>query len=128
MRRWNRLAAVLMLAAFGGCGTVCNLVSDDPQVYGGVRGDVELFRHPLCPHTTYTDQAGLCLVGFVAAEACASLVGDTLTLPLVIVLRQHPRANPRDASAPGGLEIELPGGQADTGEQPSVADTPRPIP
>jgi uncharacterized protein YceK len=82
-------AAFVALAAFGlgGCGTVCNLATGDPDLYGGVQKDVQFIQTPrkvsgigVSPMT----------VAFLApADLCLSLVADTLTLPLAVCLRQN---------------------------------------
>jgi uncharacterized protein YceK len=103
-------AAVVALAALcaSGCGTILNLASGDPQIYGGPQADITI---ALTPNTAPGDPpAAAWPEGSPIAEgisACwpflllladvpLSLVGDTVTLPLAISMRQnkHPRADP----------------------------------
>jgi uncharacterized protein YceK len=74
------LAAAIALA--GGCGTICNLASNDPEPYGGVANDLSVLASPLnlCPND---GEAALWALGIWAADVGVCLVADTLTLPLV---------------------------------------------
>ncbi len=97
MRRWlGSLLAALAMTQFAGCGTVCNLVSEDPQPYGGIVTDVRCICEckPDNPPSINTDSKGaLFLVALVFGDCAVSVVGDTLTLPLVILLRQNPNSD-----------------------------------
>src|SRR5262249_58308295 len=91
MRR-VRAGAVAALAAVlaSGCGTVCNLATGKPEVYGGVEKDVECLLTPTQTPvmTAQSGQGGAAiLAAFLVAEGTLSLVGDTLTLPLVLYMR-----------------------------------------
>ena len=87
------LPALLAMAVLGlsGCGTVCNLVSNDRQVYGGVQKDFEFMMTPRNFGAGHNNGFGvLALFLLVPADGFLSLMGDTLTLPLVVWLRQNP--------------------------------------
>jgi hypothetical protein len=74
-----------------GCGTICNLASKNPQVYGGIQGDIECVKH--LDHLGPSSASGksvLFLFLLLPAEGSLTLAGDTLTLPLVVCLRQNP--------------------------------------
>ena len=73
------LIAVCLVASTGGCGTIVNLASKEPSVYGGLKNDVEWFESyqqsgkPLASGTlgpgSSNQAAGvLCLVGLVLME------------------------------------------------------------
>jgi uncharacterized protein YceK len=80
------LAAALLALALSGCGTVCNLANEDPQPYGGVVADVQFAFTPV--ERDMKDNGAFVFLGLVAADVALSLVGDTITLPLAIYLRQ----------------------------------------
>jgi uncharacterized protein YceK len=97
--RQTLLAVVLVTVAVAssGCGTVCNLFTKDPEVYGGVAFDLKFIASPrdtpLSTSSGSNGQGAVLLLALIPAELCLSFVGDTLTLPLTIHLRQS------DASA-----------------------------
>jgi hypothetical protein len=101
--------AVLTAALAGvlpcGCGTVCNLVSGDPQVpYGGVQKDLDIIETPGDHSLSGSGKAGALVCAVLPVELGLSLVGDWVTLPLAVYLRQD-RGNkqavpPPDLSAP----------------------------
>jgi uncharacterized protein YceK len=70
-----------------GCGTVANLTTGEPELYGGVQHDVQLLQTP------HREQSGIGirnlgpLVLFVDLPLCA--VADTLTLPIAIYEYHH---------------------------------------
>jgi hypothetical protein len=75
------------------CGTICNLADKDPQVYGGVQKEIEFVQKP--GHMGPSQGSGrgvLAIFLLLPAEACLTLAGDTLTLPVVVCLRQNPAA------------------------------------
>jgi uncharacterized protein YceK len=83
-RAWAALAGLLL----GGCGTIRNFASGDPEIYGGASKDFEVLTAPCSPggkQTGEKDGAALLLL----ADFSASLVADTLTLPLAVYLRQN---------------------------------------
>jgi uncharacterized protein YceK len=92
-----RIATLSMAAAFllGGCGTILNLKSGDPDVYGGVKKDVAYIQTPPADNsaTQASGQGGAILVGIIAAEVGLSLIGDTLTLPIVVRMRRNDQAS-----------------------------------
>jgi hypothetical protein len=81
----TRLAAFLALAALlsNGCGSICNVVCKDPDVYGGVQKDIAATQH-----IHNGGKIGLFVLGIIGADTCLSAAGDTLTLPLVVYRRQ----------------------------------------
>ena len=82
--RTVRIALLVLPAVFlsNGCGTIRNLRSGDPDVYGGVKKDVEFIQTP-------GSGGGPELLVIMAAETGLSLIADTLTLPLVVRMRQN---------------------------------------
>jgi hypothetical protein len=95
----THFALVVLLAALtmaSGCGTVCNLASGDPKLYGGCEQD-PIFTHPIKfspPHVSNGSSAvGAAVVGllfpglFYGTEIGLDLAGDTLTLPIIYLLR-----------------------------------------
>jgi uncharacterized protein YceK len=99
--KWARVAllAAAVAAAASGCGTVFNLASKDPDNYGGVQRDIQVAADAsahggLLSEGTNRSGAGsgeaaLVVLALCGAELSLSFVGDTLTLPLVIYLRQR---------------------------------------
>lgn len=85
----TQIALLLALAAVSlcGCGTVFNLVGKDPQAFGGVQKDLDFIDTP-----NHLGKAGI----VVYADVPLCFVADTLTLPLVVYLIQHPRATHRE--------------------------------
>jgi hypothetical protein len=80
------VAAVLL----GGCGTILNFAQKGgPDVYGGVQKDITFFMSPPAPEGQGSPRNGDLGLGIlVLTDAVASLTADTLTLPLVVYLRQ----------------------------------------
>jgi len=81
------VAAVVTLAAvfLSGCGTIMNLTSGDPEVpLGGVQKDLEAFDTPRAQPLCTGKAAALIL----PTELCLSVVGDTVTLPLAILIKR----------------------------------------
>ena len=102
------IAAFAVTAAFlsSGCGTICNLKSGDPDIYGGVKKDVTFIQTPPSdPNSTIraSGQGGAIILAVIAAEMGLSLVADTLTLPLVVRMRQYEQASD-DKTQPSGDE------------------------
>jgi uncharacterized protein YceK len=75
-----------------GCGTVLNLSTQTPDIYGGVQKDVEFVLTPRHDQPAVSVGA-VTLLWLVAADTGMSLVADTLTLPLVVYLKQHGEAS-----------------------------------
>jgi uncharacterized protein YceK len=92
--------AAAVAALLSGCGTVRNLASGDPDVYGGVQKDLELVQTPP-PQGQRGGGAGLVLL--MGAEICCSAVADTLTLPLAVYMRQN-KPDREDKPAPTGRD------------------------
>lgn len=65
-----------------GCGTILNLRSGDPEVYGGVAKDLEFIMTPQAGEGGGGGSPGVLML--IAGEVGLSLIGDTLTLPVVI--------------------------------------------
>jgi uncharacterized protein YceK len=79
-----RILVVLAVSAIwvSGCGTIANLETGKPELYGGVQKDVELLETPRPqPHGIGIRNLGA-LVLFV--DLPLSAVGDTLTIPIAI--------------------------------------------
>jgi uncharacterized protein YceK len=102
MKRARRVVVLALSAALsGGCGTIMNLTSGDPEIYGGPRKDIEALQTPpsgptaRCPQGNASEEEGKTeafLAGFIVADIAVSAVADTLTLPLTIYLRQRDSA------------------------------------
>jgi uncharacterized protein YceK len=103
-KRVALMALALGVLWASGCGTVCNLFSGDPGVYGGLQRDAEFLNtRGNWLSNGMQGPAVFAVPACFAAEFCLSTVGDTLTLPLVILMRQNPRGDdepvvPRAAS------------------------------
>jgi len=97
-----RIAVFAVTTAFlsSGCGTICNLKSGDPDIYGGVKKDVTYIQTPSSNPTGVSGQGGVIILGIIAAEMGLSLVADTLTLPLVVRMRQNEQASDDKAQSP----------------------------
>jgi uncharacterized protein YceK len=85
------LAAAVILA-FSGCGTICNLADPDPAFYGGIQKDLEIIQTPdaLGPAVSAEsnrEQVAMALI-MASAEIGLSAAADTLTLPIVLWMRQ----------------------------------------
>jgi hypothetical protein len=98
MKKRTHFALFVLLAAVmaSGCGTVCNLASDDPTKFGGVDHD-PLFVRERKPELEARSAQGavgkLLLVGLIySTEFCLDLAGDTLTFPIAYLLTvaDHP--------------------------------------
>jgi hypothetical protein len=85
-----------------GCGTVCNLASSNPQVYGGLDKDAELTRE--IQGRAIAPPVKLAVAVFVLPDFLASLAGDTLTLPLMLYLADRNV----EANADGGKAVPDP--------------------
>jgi hypothetical protein len=77
---------VCLLGAFGtGCGTVANLKSGDPTVYGGIDKDVvfmEKYSQKAVP-----GKGQIVVLGCWFADLCLTGVTDTLTIPAVLCMQ-----------------------------------------
>jgi len=80
-RNMMMLPAIAALWA-SGCGTICNLKSEDPKMpFGGVQADLERDLFP--------NSGGKAAIGALAlrcADMTLSAVGDTLTFPFALYL------------------------------------------
>jgi uncharacterized protein YceK len=87
----NAVLALACAAGLSGCGTVVNLATFKPEVYGGVAKDVHFFDRLMFPNGNPPSASGekgrIGLLAFCVAEMSCSAVGDTLTLPLVLLWR-----------------------------------------
>ena len=94
----TRVVVLSALAAIvvSGCGTIANLKTGEPDLYGGVQKDVQLLQTP----RTQTGGIGIRNLGqlvlFVDLPLC--VVADTLTIPIAIY-EWHRGAAPADTSA-----------------------------
>jgi uncharacterized protein YceK len=82
-----------------GCGTIANLETGKPELYGGVQKDVEVLETPRPqPQGIGIRNLGA-LVLFV--DLPLSAVGDTLTIPLAIYEWHRGTGDPDQAGGPG---------------------------
>jgi uncharacterized protein YceK len=118
MRRFFALLTAAAVALTGGCGTVCNLVSNTPKPYGGVDRSVETYLTveeglSFEAHSPKDFLAYFIVVGWISAVAgadvCVSAAADTLTYPLLPYFQGKPR--PADTAAraarPDGTPLNL---------------------
>ncbi len=103
MRR-SRVALLALFAALsGGCGTIRNLASSQPEPYGGVGYALEYDAAVRASPQGQSDISGssplelLWDLAWCCPDTCASAVGDTLTLP--IVLTRMPKATSAPSSS-----------------------------
>jgi uncharacterized protein YceK len=94
-----RIAALVVIPAFlaSGCGTISNLSSGDPDVYGGVQKDVNYIQTPRAANyvsspapglpNVAVNKGGAFLLALAVADTGLSLVADSLTLPVVLYMR-----------------------------------------
>jgi uncharacterized protein YceK len=97
------IVALTVIASLmtSGCGTILNLRSGDPDVYGGVQKDWKFFMTPVFDGAGCSGEVFFPLI--VAADAGLSLIADTLTLPLVIRMR-HEDQEKEDATNSAGCK------------------------
>ena len=113
----RRLSLVLLpgalILAGSGCGTVLNFFNGESggpeHVYGGVRMDCQVAAEQLKDHPGLRPAQGIPLALCALLDLPLSLLGDTLTLPLVLSDRLHeltadrppaPAAGPAPNTAP----------------------------
>jgi hypothetical protein len=114
------MCAALAAAVGSGCGTFANLVSGDPQVYGGMDKDVQFAQTALPDSGIHRgDPRAAVFVVFLLADFSVTFVADTLTLPLVVLLRHNPRDDDTSASRDRSGKGAAPH-PADTCTQPSA--------
>ena len=99
----RRTILLLVLGTATGCGTVANWASGDPQVFGGIQKDL-LWTEQLMSGAAQTSinpsnglnnpYAAAIVLACFAAEPPLSFAGDTLTLPLVLLLRRPSPSEP----------------------------------
>src|ERR1700722_12673420 len=92
----------IIVVFLSGCGTIVNLRSDKPEVYGGLRKDEETVEEAIetvlsNPHidpnrTSWQreNHASFWMRVLFIPEASLTLVADTLTIPLALYLRPDP--------------------------------------
>jgi uncharacterized protein YceK len=125
----NSTRIAVLVASFAlslsGCGTVANLKTGEPELYGGVQHDWQLLQTPQQQPSGIGIRNLGPLVLFVDMPLC--FVADTLTLPVAIVEwhRSEERKDgsdragtgnavvpaafqpsPGDANTPGALRVE----------------------
>jgi hypothetical protein len=91
-----------------GCGTVRNLASDDPAVYGGVAKECESLCNGWSPGSSpyHMNQSGggaqavgmllvvpALIIGVPVADISVNFVGDTLTMPIAMYLQRKRHGN-----------------------------------
>jgi uncharacterized protein YceK len=98
-------ALLVATSCFGnGCGTVRNLASGDPDIYGGTQKDVKLVMTPGALRNSGNPvgiTVGPILAAAVVADVGLSAVADTVTLPLVIGMRQNKNGSNESRDAAG---------------------------
>jgi uncharacterized protein YceK len=84
------LAAFMAIAAFlsSGCGTLTNLFSENPKAYGGVDQDMKFAVTGKVNGVQVVDR-GFGSLECALVDLCVTLIGDTLTLPLIPHLPQN---------------------------------------
>jgi uncharacterized protein YceK len=82
MRKTQIAAFVAFATLASGCGTVANLKTGEPELYGGVQHDVQTLQTPREQPSGVGINNLPPLILFVDLPLCA--VADTLTLPLAI--------------------------------------------
>jgi len=93
------LFVAIALLPLSGCGTVLNMTSADPEVYGGVKKDCEI---AVSPHNYGSGGKNTPLVMvFWLADVGVSAVGDTVTLPFVAF--REPKIPSEDRGSPSFL-------------------------
>ena len=101
------LVLVISSVWAGGCGTICNLISEEPKMpLGGVQADIECIMSPKKDSpgsSTSSGKGPAILLAFVCADMTLSAVGDTLTFPLALYLikvKGYPPPAPEEAANP----------------------------
>ena len=114
MRRLSLLPLLgSLLLAGSGCGTVLNFFNGESggprRVYGGVQMDCQVAAEQLKDHPGLRPAQGIPLALCALLDLPLSLLGDTLTLPLVLSDQLHdlkadrppaPAAEPAPDAAP----------------------------
>jgi uncharacterized protein YceK len=119
-RRRTLLFVAAAVSLLGGCGTVLNLASKDPEIYGGPQKDLQFMMTPRnggatqavavwpLPSGSAFAGAPAWLFPLVLADIPLSIVGDTLTLPLAIYLRQNEYPREDGTPAPSSGQVASP--------------------
>ena len=109
MRSFFAIAITFLSVSISGCGTMANLQGmeymfislpgENPvRVYGGVRKDIEFIAHnvrnPPIDDPIEVVVCGIPVVGFAIVDPVLSFVGDTITLPYVLSLKDE--SSPED--------------------------------
>jgi uncharacterized protein YceK len=71
-----------------GCGTMRNLSEQNPEPYGGLRHDAKVVRDVFEPKTPRNMPVLMLSIGTI--DLPLSLIGDTVTLPIVLWKILHP--------------------------------------
>jgi uncharacterized protein YceK len=117
--KWVRVALLVAAVAIpsAGCGTVCNLAGGNPDNYGGVQRDLQFANDARAKggllsgaDNTPTARGGSSVGGEAALGALAlygadlslSFIADTVTLPVVIYLRQKHEGTTACGDGPAG--------------------------
>jgi uncharacterized protein YceK len=84
----RQIAIVLAIATASGCGTICNLISEEPKMpLGGVQADLQFAMSPNKGLQASSGGTGATVfVALVCADMTLSAVGDILTFPLALYL------------------------------------------
>jgi hypothetical protein len=89
-----RTPIVVVVAALavlqGGCGSVCNLASKDPRVFGGPLIDAQVLTTPPPDGASPPSGNGAAyLVAIIAADMAISCAVDAMTIPLALLLQRE---------------------------------------
>jgi len=83
----SSIVALLLMAiaavSANGCGTVLNIVSKEPEEYGGSRKDPFLKPYAGGKELEVTEPQDIGLMIFFIADVGVTIAGDALTLPFV---------------------------------------------
>jgi hypothetical protein len=120
-----------------GCGTVCNIASDNPRPFGGIERDFAVLEKATSDKPLFSgggnagDGRGEALfaaliVAFGAAEICATGVGDVATFPYFYLRnwRIHEEEDPANSKDYSDLPVQYSVGSA---ENPNTSG-PQPVP
>src|SRR5262249_46432305 len=106
LQKWFAFLGLALATVPAGCGTVCNMCGRNPEPYGGVERDLTIAAENggffAGKYGKDDGAAGLLFLGIGATELACTVVGDTLTLPVVHVLQK--RADDRDEESRRNLD------------------------
>jgi uncharacterized protein YceK len=108
MPRSLTVACLAVALVLGGCGTILNLKSPNPEIYGGVAKDIEYAStsHPATPSSSVQIEKRSLFLLWVA-DFGLSAVGDTLTIPVVLCHALFVDKTPAEASTPSNTAAQF---------------------